>query len=61
MFQSLKTFLVELHNYIGTSEYNAMIVHASSDICMVRKQIKVLDLLMFLGHAKGSYRSIITK
>ena len=54
MFQNLKTCLVELDNYIGTSEYNAMIVHASSDICMVRKQIKVLDLLMFLGHAKGS-------
>ena len=47
MFQSFKTFLVELKNDIGTSEYNAMIVHASFYFCIEREQIKFLDILMF--------------
>ena len=48
MFQSFKFFLVELQNYIGTDEYNAMIVHVSFDFCMERKQqIKIFDILMF--------------
>ena len=31
MFQSFKTFLVELQNYISTGEHNETIVHASFD------------------------------
>ena len=55
-----KTFLVELQNYIGTGEYNAMIARASFDFCVERKETKFLDILI-LGHVKGSYRSITTQ
>ena len=39
--------MVKLQNYIGPGEYNAMIVHALFDFCVERKQINILDILMF--------------
>ena len=45
--KSFKAFLVELQSYIGTGECKAMIVYASFDFCVERKQIKYLDILMF--------------